>query len=298
MCYMNQPQPDRSLHEILEMVAKRMQVDFEESASIAHAASKGTIRERDVQRTFLEQYASGVGRITGSGEIVSVDGQVSGQCDLMIVDPETPPLWRKEDYAVVPVECCYIVVEVKSNLTTDELRTSWAAAKKIKGLPRSAYLPDPSPVKFTRTAHGRNWDHAFPIRYIVFGYDGALPGTLAKEMSVLGEGHADPAMGVDAVFVLNRGIVSWQDPSTGAFFERKPGSVAFASSATPANVLLFMVTAINNILSASRYNDRFNLAGYVQQPLGNVESWWRGGVQWRIVSLPGGESRLMPMEST
>ena len=285
-----------SLHQILNRVAKRMQVDFEESAAIEHRASKGTVRERDVQRDFLEKYMPGIARVTGSGELVSADGQVSSQCDLMIVDVETPPLWVKEDYAIVPIECCHIVVEVKSNLTTEELRNSWTAAKKAKSLPRTAYLPDPSPITFTRTAYGRQWEHAFPLRYVVFGYESATLETIAKEMSVLAQQDPEPAMGIDAVCVLNRGVVSWQDTSTGVLFERTQGAKAFVSNTSPGNVLLFLVTTVNDLLSMTRHNDKFNIKRYITDSLGDIESWWKDGKGFRSIPTGGGKHDIVPMD--
>lgn len=283
-----------SLHEILDLVAKKMQLDFEESARIEHRGSKGTVRERDIQRTFLEKYLPGVARVTGSGELVSTDGQVSGQCDLMIVDVETPPLWKKEDYAIIPVECCYVVVEVKSELTAGELKKSWAASKKVKSLPRTAYLPPISPISMTRNAYGREWPHAFPVRHIVFGYEGATLDTLAKEMSVLAQQDADPWVGIDAVCVLNRGVVSWQNTSTGAFFERQTGSMAFTSPTTPGNVLLFMLTSLNDLLATARYNEKFNIKGYIAQSLGQVATRWRDGVEYEAIPVGNDQTLVRP----
>lgn len=283
-----------SLHEILDLVARKMQLDFEESARIQHRGSKGTVRERDAQRTFLEKYIPGVARVTGSGELVSADGQVSGQCDLMIVDVETPPLLKKEDYAIVPVECCYVVVEVKSTLTVSELKRSWEASKKVKSLPRTAYLPPISPLTMTRNAYGREWPHAFPVRYFVFGYDGAALDSLAKEMSVLAQQDTDPWVGIDAVCVLNRGVVSWQNTTTGAIFERQERSVAFASPTAPGNVLLFMVSALNEILATSRYNEKFNIKGYITQSFGEVASRWRDGLRYGAIPLGNGGVLVTP----
>jgi hypothetical protein len=268
---------ENSLHRILDRVAKKMQVDLEESGAIQHRGSKGTVRERDVQRDFLQKYLPSVARATGSGELVSVDGQVSGQCDLMVVDADTPPLWAAEDYAIVPVECCHVTVEVKSNLTVEELRKSWAAAKRAKTLPRTAYLPSPMPISLTRQAYGRQWEHAFPLRSIVFAYDSATLDTLGKEMSILAQQDPDPAMGVDAVCVLNRGTLSWIQTGTSAMFDRHPDSMVFTSSTTPGNVLLFLLASINSLLSSARYNDRFDVKRYITESLGNFNGFWRDG---------------------
>lgn len=271
------------LHQRMRLVAEQVRLDFEQSAPIVHSGSKGTVREAGLRRGFLEKYVSSAARVIGSGELVATDGQVSTQCDLMIVEPDTPPLWSAEDFAVVPVECCHVVIEVKSNLTAQELKTSWAAAKKAKSLPRRASLRHPL-VSYTRTAYGREWPHAFPLRHIVFGYEGSTLDTLAKELSMLAEQDGDPAMGVDALYVLNRGIVSWQSISTGEFFERASDSLVCTSNTTPGNVLLFMLTTINGIVSTARYNDRFDVKAYVTHSLGQIDSRWIAG---KVVGISG-----------
>lgn len=277
-----------SLPKILDRVAKKMQVDFEESAAIKHSGSKGTVRERDVQREFLAKYVPASARVTGSGELVSVDGQVSGQCDLMIVDADTPPLWAAEDYTIVPVECCHVTVEVKSNLTVEELKKSWAGAKHAKSLPRTAYLHSPTLVSFNRQAHDRQWQHAFPLRSIVFAYDSASLDTLGKEMSLLAHQDPDPAIGLDAVCVLNRGTISWIRPGSGAMFERFPDSMVFTSGTTPGNVLLFMLASLNSLLSNTRYNDKFDLKSYITASLGDCQTFWRDGHAYEVVPLGDG----------
>lgn len=263
------------LHTILDQVAEQMALDLRKSASIEHRASKGTVRERDAQRAFLEKYLPSVARVTGSGEIVSADGQVSGQCDLMVVDSETPPLWKAEDYVVVPAECCYAVIEVKSNLTVEELKKSWAAAKKAKSLPRTAFQPDPNPITYTRSAYGREWN-ALPFIHLVFAYSSATLETLGAEVGRLAA-ETDPALGVDAICVLDRGVISWQDITSGNVFMRENASLVFASEMKPGNVLLFMMTALHNHLANARYNPKFNIVGYIKETLGQVSNYWAAG---------------------
>lgn len=286
---------NNSLHKILDRVAKKMQVDFEETAAIKHSGSKGTVRERDVQREFLAKYVPASARVTGSGELVSVDGQVSGQCDLMLVDADTPPLWAAEDYAIVPVECCQVTVEVKSTLTVEELKKSWAGATKAKSLPRTAYLRSPVPFSFNRQAYGRQWQQAFPLRSIVFAYDGALLDTLGKEMSLLAQQDQDPAMGIDAVCVLNRGTISWIRPGSGDMFDRSPDSLVFISDTTPGNVLLFMVASLNSVLSSTRYNDKFDVRSYITDSLGGFQKFWRDGDAYEAVLLGDGRQVFRKM---
>lgn len=285
-----------SLREILGRVAQRMQVDFDESAAIQHSGSKGTVRERDLQRDFLEKYTPSSVLIAGSGELVSADGQTSGQCDLMIVDSNTPPLWAAEDYAIVPIECCQVTIEVKSHLSAKELKTSWVAASKAKQLPRSAYLENPDPIIYNRHAYGSRWEHAFPLRSIVFAYDSATLETLAKEMSVLAQSEDNPAMGLDAVCVLNRGTISWIQPGSGGLFERAGDSLLFTSETPPGSVLLFMVAMLSKILASTRYNEKFDITSYINDSLGEFQTFWRHGEAFRLVTLMDGRQVFQPVE--
>ncbi len=84
---------ERSFAGILESVAARMLADFEASSVVEHRGSKGTVRETGFRTDFLAKYLPRNVEVTGSGEVISADGQVSGQCDVLLVDPATPPLW-------------------------------------------------------------------------------------------------------------------------------------------------------------------------------------------------------------
>jgi hypothetical protein len=100
------PSPSR-LAEILASAARRLRADFDDSATITHRGSKGTVREHDV-REFLQKYLPDNVRAAGSAEIVSADGQTSGQMDIVIYDPTAPPLFDRGSYRILPAECVYV----------------------------------------------------------------------------------------------------------------------------------------------------------------------------------------------
>jgi hypothetical protein len=50
--------------------------------------------------------------VYGSAEIVTADGQISPQCDVLITDPATPPFFSEDRHRVVPNECVYGMIEV------------------------------------------------------------------------------------------------------------------------------------------------------------------------------------------
>ncbi|QNN82061.1 hypothetical protein H3H54_12675 [Brachybacterium sp. Z12] len=123
---------DEGLHRILEEIATKMESDFRGSGIVEHRGSKGALRE-DALRRFLDDYFLRTAEVAGSGELISSFGQRSGQCDVMIIDAITPPLWTDDSYRIVPVECCDAVIEVKSNITVAELEKSWRAVVSKRG---------------------------------------------------------------------------------------------------------------------------------------------------------------------
>jgi hypothetical protein len=102
-----------NLVDVLDSTARKMLVDFEASGAVEHRRSKGTIREAYLL-DYLRKYLPRAVKAEHSGEAVTVDGEVSKECDIMILDPSTPPFRDEEDYRIVPIECVQGVIEVKS----------------------------------------------------------------------------------------------------------------------------------------------------------------------------------------
>jgi len=106
---------------LFKQISRRMQADFEASAQVRHAGSKGTVRE-NILRNFLAE-----GRLPGkyglgSGEVVGRIRSTSNQCDLIIYDKlEGVALHYDENTQVYPIDCVYGIVEVKSALSKAEL---------------------------------------------------------------------------------------------------------------------------------------------------------------------------------
>lgn len=137
-----------TLQERLRAVAKKVRVDFEESEHTKHHGSRGTEREEIVAR-FLELYVPGTVAVVHNAEVISMDGQVSKQCDIVIVDKRAPRLRDIKSHHIIPVECVYGVIEVKTRLTGSELVDACAKIATVKRLPRNAYTQDgwaPPPI--------------------------------------------------------------------------------------------------------------------------------------------------------
>src|SRR5262245_45480573 len=106
------------LAEVLDSVAKKMRIDFEDTASsIGHTVRKGFAREALIVQSYLSKYLPGSVRAIAGAEIVTSDGQVSPEVDVAVVDPLTPPLYEAANgYQVLPVECVYGMLEIKGKL--------------------------------------------------------------------------------------------------------------------------------------------------------------------------------------
>jgi len=75
-----------------------------------------------------------------NAEIISAEGGVSPQCDILIVDRSTPQLTDSKTHRIVPAECVYGVVEVKSQLNSKETIDGCEKIAKVKRLARTAYV--------------------------------------------------------------------------------------------------------------------------------------------------------------
>jgi hypothetical protein len=79
-------------------VAKGLLTDVESLRRIEHRGAKGTAGEQLLAQKWLSKYVPQHLRVIMGGEAVDVDGTVSRQQDLMIVDPTTPPLFSVDSY--------------------------------------------------------------------------------------------------------------------------------------------------------------------------------------------------------
>ncbi len=116
-----------------------MRADFEATAQINHAGSKGASRE-NILRSFLAEGRLPAKYGLGSGEVVGRVRDTSKQCDVVVYDKlNGVTLLYDESSQVFPVDCVYGIIEVKSTLSKAELLD---ALEKIKTLKEMA--PDHS----------------------------------------------------------------------------------------------------------------------------------------------------------
>jgi hypothetical protein len=216
-----------------------MVADFKASGVAKHRGSKGTVREAQLLSNYLRKYLPRTVRAEHGGEVVAVNGAVSRQCDILIVDPSTPPFWDEENYRIVPAECVYGVIEVKSFLDSAELRKAAQLIADAKALPKTAYFPSPpNEPQRTRAVYGRDdWPYV-PTVGMVFAYDGADADTLCKTFGELANQYPSELC-LDSVWVLDKGFINWWDSAAGMIEPtREPGCTYRAFAADPQQMLM------------------------------------------------------------
>lgn len=251
---------ERRVAQILRGVAKKLAVDFEEiSSSIKHSGAKGQVREAEILEEYLEAYLPGNVAIQHSGEIVATNGGTSRQEDLLVIDPKTPPLVEKESYRVVPAECVYGVIEVKSHLSLTELRSAHENVTRAKKLPKSALQHHGGDIRKKTYLYGQEWDH-FPKYGAIIAYESTDLESIREALEDLHEGSPLPER-VDAVWVLGEGlIVNWSDERQQIVPEPKPGTRLRCLESD--NPLLLMTIHLQQIFQAA-WMPYFRLQDYL-----------------------------------
>lgn len=234
---------------LLHATAKELRTRFDKSAIASkHAGSKGTVRE-DYLTDFLREHLPRTVDVYGSAEIVTADGQISPQCDVLITDPATPPFFSEDRHRVVPNECVYGMIEVKSRLDTAELRDACQKIARVRGLPKTAYYPTQPPFTYRVQAYGRSWSH-WPTAGMIFAFDSVnLDMLAAKLMDWCRE--RDPIEWPDSVWVLGKGCLLWKPQGAKRIeYAPEPKSGLVALAPLPGNdVLLPMLLNLHPLLA-------------------------------------------------
>lgn len=171
------------IQQIFDEVAKKMVSDFEEAKKVfTHPGLKGTSHENSV-RTFLEKYLPKSIDLS-TGTIIDSLGNMSRQLDVIISDSKkTPIFFSSGEIRVVPVECVYSVIEVKTYVDKTELERIYINLESVKKLKKTAYYPEKM-IVYNVNLYGKDWP-IWPMNYFVFAYDSIELGTLAKHISDL-----------------------------------------------------------------------------------------------------------------
>jgi hypothetical protein len=191
--------------EITESVGQRMSADFRATALVQHRGGKGAARD-EIVRKFIANVVPGSVSVTGRGEIISADDQVSPECDVMVVDLSTPPLTDQRDFRIVPAECVHAIVEVKSHLDGPELLDACDKIMVVKALRKAAFALTRSFLEMT-DMYGRNYWYT-PTAGLIFALDSIDLEELGRQL-VAWCRDKDVAHVPDGAYILNKAHHLW-----------------------------------------------------------------------------------------
>ncbi len=194
--------------KIMASVAQRMRAEFNQTVMVHHDPGKGASRE-EIVREFIAKYLPRQAEVIGRGEIITVDEQVSGECDVMIVDRSTPPFMDYRDFHIVPAECVHGVVEVKSYLDGPKLRDACESIKAVKSLPKTAYGPPPDGNLRQARFYGQVYSYT-PTAGLIFAFSSISLEELGRQFVDWCRGK-HPSLIPDSVWVLGKGQLLWAD---------------------------------------------------------------------------------------
>lgn len=198
-----------SLQETLKGVAKKMMVDFEtKSKQLEHKGLVGRVREIAVVNEFLADHLPKQLGIA-TGEIVSSEGSVSKQMDIIIFDSfKSPILLKENEIHILPVESVYAIIEVKSNLNQTELKDTIEKVLSVKSMQKKSYIEQKGPIIGGTNLFGKEYPY-FPTIGLCFAYDSMDLIKVGKLLAQINRARGIPlAHRVDTICVLNKGVIA------------------------------------------------------------------------------------------
>lgn len=189
-----------------------MLTDFEyATAQIHHRASKGREREVLVVKKFLDRYLPSKAQAIHGAEILDSTGNRSFESDIVIQDPNTPPLYAGESFRLIPAEWALGIIEVKSKLDGPELVKAQQNISHAKALRKATYIPQGGDITWGLNAYGQRFEY-FPMYGVIFAYKSIGLQRLASKLMSLQDGIPIERW-VDIVVVLDKGLLLYSDPT-------------------------------------------------------------------------------------
>lgn len=236
-----------SLARVMQSLAHLMRAEFSATETVVHRGGKGHAREEIVQ-SFLTKYLPGHVEATARGQIITSTGEVSSESDILIIDRSTPPFLRMRDFRIVPSECAYGVLEVKSRLTGPELVKDCEKIRKVKSLPKTAYRPE----RGIRVLSAQVPEY-MRMAGLIFAFNSIDLASLGVQFRDWCAGQ-DAALVPDGVWILGKGGLVWSTPGSEGFHPRpSPGCELRVVRADPVqDVLLLFATHLSALFAYAR----------------------------------------------
>ncbi|QDN98647.1 hypothetical protein FNV65_22410 [Streptomyces sp. S1A1-8] len=262
------------LGRILSSVAMRMRADFEQSRNFSHNGEAGTSREALV-REFLASYLPSHVETIHNAEIITASGETSPQCDIVLADRGTPPFTTLNGYRILPNECVYGVVEVKTKLDKEQLLDACNKISKLRHMSKDAYRPTPGLIPRKTSAYGKVYDF-FPTSGIIIAFDSLKLETIGSHLMDWCQ-NRPPVEWPDSVWVLGKGHLQWQNPGN-HLLERspEPGSLLTQIDTDTSQDILLALALHLNIHFSDAWMNPIDLVPYAGAArLGVISRRWR-----------------------
>jgi hypothetical protein len=142
------------LRKVLDASARQLEIELDLLRdALRHSGQKGTVAEGAFKQ-FLQEFLPNRLGIT-EGIIISSDGFVSAQMDIIIYDAaECPVLFSRGATKVIPIEFVYAIFEVKTSMSSRHFDDFLPIQRAVKGSVK--HLTD-SPFSITYHAYGDQW---------------------------------------------------------------------------------------------------------------------------------------------
>jgi len=249
-----------NIEQVFRGLSEQIMVDFEQITSqIKHNSAKGHIRETLIVESFLRKYLPNVIGIAVRGEVVSLDGQVSPECDIILYESRgCPPFIKKTDYCVFPVELVYGIIEVKSKLDKRGLEDGFKKITKLKRMPKRAFMSES--LVLTPRWYGQTWEY-FAMAGFLFAYDSIDLKTIQLRLDAF-QKDLPLVERVDSVWVSKKNMVVNREKS-GPGIYAVPSDTTRLSTAVSRNPLLSMVALLQRHFQVPLPR-RFDMTKYLE----------------------------------
>jgi Domain of unknown function (DUF6602) len=184
-----------------------------------HSGNKGSGVEQEV-RAFLREWFPRTYQI-GHGEVIDTNGLISGQLDVVVTNEHHPSIQEEAGAAQFMIEGVACAAEVKTTLTSDELRKAIVSCEKFKEL-TTLFKPEDT-VSVCGPADLQRYVMKRP--FFVFAMESDIvPDTLVRNLNEVYRDR-ELALQMDAVLVVDRClVVNYRDGD--GWLSREAGSTS------------------------------------------------------------------------
>jgi len=196
----------RQLSERMKEAGEQLALDFRRATALEHAGARGSHREESVRNFLAERLPGGYAVTTGFA--FDARDKQSKQLDVLIYRVRDTPFLLTGDPVLVPCESLLAAIEIKSQITPEELGDALEIASSIRAL-------KPFDKRFANARdRGTPADDRPRCLFSLFGFgtnlvegedwlvrEGSRFRSIAERLSI-------PPQYVDRLIVMDRGVIN------------------------------------------------------------------------------------------